>query len=110
MKDTSPALSEMPMTLPSSFFQVSSTAKPRTSRYQPRLFSRSFTVKLGDAERSARGPSPARGFGGATSLGLRGAVFFARTVFLGFFAAMIFPPGERGYDRSGRQSTRKRAS
>src|SRR5262249_15182598 len=104
MKDTSPALSEMPMTLPSSFFQVSSTPNPRTSRYQPRLFSRSLTVKLGDAERRASGPPSVRRFEDATCFGFRGVVFLARAVFVDFLAAIVFPPGERGYGVGLRQS------
>src|SRR5512135_1774215 len=96
MNETSPAFSEMPMTLPSSFFQVSSTPKPRTSRYQPRLFSRSSTVKLGEAERSASDSPPLPDLRVAAFA--RGAAFFVeRRLFAVFFAAM-WSSRRRGYD------------
>src|SRR5262249_43346730 len=87
MNDTLPALREKP-TILSSSFQVSSTLNPRTSRYHPRLFSRSFTVKLGDADFNASDSDPRLDF--AAALAARaGAFLFARlVVFLGFFAAI----------------------
>src|SRR4051812_27274396 len=48
-----PAASSTPISLPSSS-QRSLTVRPRTSVYQDRLFSRSSTVKLGEAVRSCR--------------------------------------------------------
>src|SRR5262245_54526962 len=85
MNDTSPAFSDIPMTFPSASFQVSSLPKPRTSRYQLTLFSRSPTVRLGDAERSASGPPDAGRDFAVTAFGLRGELFFARDVFVVFF-------------------------
>src|SRR5215471_7227502 len=109
MNDTLPALREKPMTLPSSAFQVSSTSNPRTSRYQPRLVSRSFTVKLGDAEESARDPDPALGFAEDALLArAAGAFFFARlVVFFDFFAA-ISP--SKGSDAMTAQASSQGAS
>jgi hypothetical protein len=80
------------MTFPSGFFHVSSTSKPRTSRYQPRLFSRSFTVKLGEAVRSASTSRPFPGFR-AADLARGGAFFVGRRFFAVFFAAIsVLPP------------------
>src|SRR5215831_8595590 len=76
------------MTLPSSSFQVSSISNPRTSRYQPRLFSRSLTVKLGDVEVSARELPRLTDFRGA-AFARAGAFLFARpAVFFDLFAAI----------------------
>src|SRR5215470_1178579 len=94
MKDTSPAFSDTPTTLPSGFFQVSSTPNPRTPVYQARLRSRSFTVKLGDAVRSASGPPAARGFAAALfALAVPGELFRLRerAVFADFLVAMVKP-------------------
>src|SRR5262245_53630780 len=102
MNDTSPARRDTPTTLPSSF-QVSSIPNPSTSRYHARLLSRSFTVKLGDAERSARGALALADLIG-TTVAFRRELFFARVVLVGFFAAMIQPPGDRGYNSRTKES------
>src|SRR5215471_20191340 len=78
------------MTLPSSSFQVSSTSNPRTSRYQPRLFSRSLTVKLGDVEVSARELPPLPDFRGAAFARAGGFLFERPAVFFDFFFAAIW--------------------
>src|SRR5262245_29737513 len=102
MNDTSPARRDTATTLPSSF-HVSSTPNPSTSRYHATLRSRSFTVKLGDAERSARGALAVGDLMG-TTVAFRDVAFFARVVLVGFFAAMIQPPDDRGYNSRTKES------
>src|SRR5262245_2933065 len=87
--DPRPALSDTPTTLPSSF-HVSSTPSPRMSRYQARLRSRSFTVKLGDAALKASASDRVALLDAAVTFGFEVAFFFARVVFDDFFETMPF--------------------
>src|ERR1700693_4084095 len=84
MKVTLPAWSETPISFPSCS-QRSSTTNPRTSRYQARLFSRSFTVRPGDASLIFR----AVPFAGAAFTPFEG-VFFEGAFFAVFFTAISY--------------------
>src|ERR1019366_4093641 len=82
MKVTLPALRETPMSFPSCS-QRSSTTNPTMSRYQARLFSRSFTVKPGDASLIFKAPELVRTFARAVFPFFE-ALFFEEALFVVF--------------------------
>src|SRR5687767_13599155 len=91
MNTTEPAFSSAPISLPLSS-QRSPTAKPITSRYQPRLFSTSLTVKLGATPRRAKPFGCARFAAAFGRWAARLGVFAFARVELFFLVAISMPP------------------